>query len=291
MLVLSFPFGLKTCLCLCCLFHLVSRPVCACAVFSIWSQDLFVLVLSFPFGLKTYLCLCCLFHLVSRPVCACAVFPIWSQDLFVLVLSFPFGLKTCLCLCCLCHLVSRPVCACAVFSIWSQDLFVLVLSFPFGLKTCLCLCCLFHLVSRPVCACAQDQMGKKAQAQTDKRSRKTCKVNRTNRVVIQLFQLKTPAHYLPIFYFSKTGSIMGRCHSDDHITKNHIHTDITTCYIEEPQQKYRFGTKIRNRLPAGIYFIIIITRITINNNTPHLKSPQNPNRRAALGRPAMNPLP
>ena len=32
------------------------------------------------------------------------------------------------------------------------------------------------------------------------------------------------------------------------------------------------------------------TRITINNNAPHLKSPKNQNRRAALGRSAMKLL-
>ena len=39
------------------------------------------------------------------------------------------------------------------------------------------------------------------------------------------------------------------------------------------------------------YFYLLIylyiTRITINNNTPHLKSPTNQNRRANLGRPAV----
>ena len=35
---------------------------------------------------------------------------------------------------------------------------------------------------------------------------------------------------------------------------------------------------------------LYITRTTINNNAPHLKSPKNQNRRAALGRPAMRLL-
>ena len=42
------------------------------------------------------------------------------------------------------------------------------------------------------------------------------------------------------------------------------------------------------------YFYLLsylsITRITINNNAPHVKSPKNQNRRAALGRPAMKLL-
>ena len=35
-----------------------------------------------------------------------------------------------------------------------------------------------------------------------------------------------------------------------------------------------------------LFLYLYITRITINNNAPHLKSPKNQNRRAALGRPA-----
>ena len=40
---------------------------------------------------------------------------------------------------------------------------------------------------------------------------------------------------------------MGRCYSGDHIAQGHIHTDIKTGNIEEPQQKYRVGT-VSNRL-------------------------------------------
>ena len=47
-------------------------------------------------------------------------------------------------------------------------------------------------------------------------------------------------------------------------------------------------------LTFNIYFYrfvyLYITRLTIINNTPHLKSPKNQNRRAALGRPAMKLL-
>ena len=42
---------------------------------------------------------------------------------------------------------------------------------------------------------------------------------------------------------------MGNCYSGDHIAEDHIHTDIT-CYIEEPQQKYRLGT-VSNELLGG----------------------------------------
>ena len=36
-----------------------------------------------------------------------------------------------------------------------------------------------------------------------------------------------------------------------------------------------------------LFLYLYITRITINNNAPHLKSPKNQNRRTALGRPAI----
>ena len=39
-----------------------------------------------------------------------------------------------------------------------------------------------------------------------------------------------------------------------------------------------------------IFTYSYITRITIKNNAPHLKSPKNQNRRAVLGRPAMKLL-
>ena len=39
-----------------------------------------------------------------------------------------------------------------------------------------------------------------------------------------------------------------------------------------------------------LFLYLYITRITINNNAPHLKSPKNQNRRAAFGRPAMKLL-
>ena len=38
---------------------------------------------------------------------------------------------------------------------------------------------------------------------------------------------------------------------------------------------------------SQLFLYLYITWITINNNTPHLKSPKNQNRRAALGRPAI----
>ena len=34
---------------------------------------------------------------------------------------------------------------------------------------------------------------------------------------------------------------MGSCNSGDYIAEDHVHMDITTCNIKEPQQKYRLG--------------------------------------------------
>ena len=46
-------------------------------------------------------------------------------------------------------------------------------------------------------------------------------------------------------------SIMGSCYTDDHVAGNHTHSDITTCLIEEPKEKYRFRT-VSNRLLGGL---------------------------------------
>ena len=35
---------------------------------------------------------------------------------------------------------------------------------------------------------------------------------------------------------------MGSCYSGDGIAEDYIHTDITTCNIEEPKRKYYLGT-------------------------------------------------
>ena len=43
---------------------------------------------------------------------------------------------------------------------------------------------------------------------------------------------------------------MGGFYLDDHIAEDHLHTGITTCNIEEAQQKYNHGT-VRNRLIGG----------------------------------------
>ena len=67
--------------------------------------------------------------------------------------------------------------------------------------------------------------------------------------------------------------------------------DITSDSQVNSNLPYRWSPA---RLTFNIYFTyflyLYISRITINNNTPHLISPKNENRRAALGRPAMKLL-
>ena len=43
---------------------------------------------------------------------------------------------------------------------------------------------------------------------------------------------------------------MSSCYSGDHIAEDQIHIDISSCNIEEPQQKYLLGT-VSNRLFGG----------------------------------------
>ena len=38
---------------------------------------------------------------------------------------------------------------------------------------------------------------------------------------------------------------MGSCYSGDHIAGDYIHTDITACNIEEPQQNYSLRTVLK----------------------------------------------
>ena len=46
-------------------------------------------------------------------------------------------------------------------------------------------------------------------------------------------------------------SIMGSCYSGNHNAEDHIHMDIITCNIEEPQLEYRLGT-VNNKLLGGL---------------------------------------
>ena len=43
---------------------------------------------------------------------------------------------------------------------------------------------------------------------------------------------------------------MGSCNSGDYIAEDNTHTDITTCYLEKQQQKYRLGT-VSNKWGGG----------------------------------------
>ena len=67
-----------------------------------------------------------------------------------------------------------------------------------------------------------------------------------------------------------------------------INKDITSDSQVNGYFTYRWSPA---SLTFNIYFYLFLhlymTRITINNDTPHLKSPKNQNRRAALGRPAI----
>ena len=42
---------------------------------------------------------------------------------------------------------------------------------------------------------------------------------------------------------------MGSCYSGDHVAEDNIHTVITTCNTEEPQEKCHLGT-VSNRMPS-----------------------------------------
>ena len=44
---------------------------------------------------------------------------------------------------------------------------------------------------------------------------------------------------------------MGSCYSGYHIAGDYTNTDITTCNIEETQQKYRLGTVSNKLLGEG----------------------------------------
>ena len=50
---------------------------------------------------------------------------------------------------------------------------------------------------------------------------------------------------------NKTRSIMGCFNAGDHIAEDDIKTDLTTCDIEKPQQKYHLGTVSNKLLGAG----------------------------------------
>ena len=53
---------------------------------------------------------------------------------------------------------------------------------------------------------------------------------------------------------------------------------------------YRWSPASLTSVVIYFYLYMYITKITINNRTPHVKSPKSQNRRAALGRPAIKLL-
>ena len=78
---------------------------------------------------------------------------------------------------------------------------------------------------------------------------------------------------------SKISSKTSRGEKGQHKKTHHRH-----------HQRQQSPTQVVTSLTLSNYFYLFLylysTRITINNNTSHPKSPKNQNRRAALGRPA-----
>ena len=80
------------------------------------------------------------------------------------------------------------------------------------------------------------------------------------------------------------------------ILKHHWCKEVSICYNHRKFGKVSsikegviaFSKKVhvflRHPVYIYIYIYIFITRKTMNNNTPHLKSPKNENRKAAYGR-------
>ena len=65
-------------------------------------------------------------------------------------------------------------------------------------------------------------------------------------------------------------------------------TDITSVSQVNSNFPYRWSpASLTLNNYVYLFLYLYITRITINNNATHLKSPKNQNKRAALGRPAM----
>ena len=90
---------------------------------------------------------------------------------------------------------------------------------------------------------------------------------------------------------SETDSIKSQISSEKKTAQKDNIIDITSDSQVNSNFPYRWSSA---SLTFNIYFYLFlylyIMRITINNNTPHLKSPKNQNGRATLGRPAMKLL-
>ena len=90
----------------------------------------------------------------------------------------------------------------------------------------------------------------------------------------------------------KLTQLSSRSHPRHLVGKRTAQKDITIDTTSDSQVNSNFPNRWS---PASLTFnnyfylflYLYITWITINNNAPHLKSPKNQNRRAALGRPAL----
>ena len=79
--------------------------------------------------------------------------------------------------------------------------------------------------------------------------------------------------------------LMGKRTAQKHVIK-----DITSDSQVNSYFPYRWSPASLTINIYFTYFFLYLTRITINNDTPHLKSLKSQNRRAALGRPAIKLL-
>ena len=90
----------------------------------------------------------------------------------------------------------------------------------------------------------------------------------------------------------KLTQLSSRSHLRHHVGKRTAQKDTIIDITSDSQVNSNFPYRWS---PASLTFnnyfylflYLYITRITINNNAPHLKSPKNQNGRAALGRPAI----
>ena len=90
----------------------------------------------------------------------------------------------------------------------------------------------------------------------------------------------------------KLTQLSSRSHPRHLVGKRTAQKDITIDTTSDSQVNSNFPNRWSPvSLTFNNYFYLFlylyITRITTNNNAPHIKSPKNQNRRAALGRPAI----
>ena len=92
----------------------------------------------------------------------------------------------------------------------------------------------------------------------------------------------------------KLTQLSSRSHPRHLVRKRTAQKDITIDTTSDSQVNSNFPNRwspasltFNNYFYLFLYLYLYITRITTNNNAPHLKSPKNQNRRAALGRAAI----